>query len=82
MMRPDFFLIAKNAGWVKGQPLTPAIRTAIRQALRVAFKTPQGIQSLMDAPRTHFAEKGVEKFRTMDIGDAIEALLEEIDVKP
>lgn len=69
MDRIDFFAFAAARGWVKGTPLTPTQKTAIRNALKTRLT-----QEEIAAARVVL--DGAQ--RPMTAQDAADALLEEL----
>lgn len=79
LTRLALFTLAENAGWVRGQKVTAALRITLRSELLKALRTPDGKRALADAPRIHIAERGEMKHREMNENDAVNALLEELN---
>lgn len=77
--RLALFTIAENAGWVRGEKVSRALRITLRSELLKELRTPGGRRALEDAPRIHIAERGEMKYREMNENDAVNALLEELE---
>ena len=77
--RLALFTIAENAGWKRGKPITRPLRIAIRSELLKALRTTDGKRALEEAPRVHYAERGVSRFIEMSEADAVDALIEELE---
>jgi hypothetical protein len=81
LTRSDIARVARLAGWVQGTKYrnhAGSVRTAIKIAVRDAILADP--DALKDAPRIWYDDKGANKMRQMNIRDAADSMIEELDV--
>lgn len=78
MLRTQLSTIANAPGKPDRKTKPNEFRASVEQDLRAYFKTKEGRQALLDAPRVSYTDRGELKHRQMTEDDAVEALLEEL----